>query len=408
LAKRLKIGYSSIHVVLKHFTQMGVIVVGRGYAAPITLAPWFAAPELEAVLCKIEGWPCPKNTARNDVAPHNIDRLFGGRSRSRLLMLLACLGPLSLRDLARLIGVTHASATHAARHLHAERIIELRAEGGSIMASLDPTFAAADELRTLLQVMASRTMDVATVRHLHHEMVRQRAEHPRRTDTPALAERLLPFGQPEQSKLLLEIGRRTACTISELAEALRYTHSQVRGVMQSLQRHRLVISITVGSARKRKRWIALDPRHPLHDALRSFSQAAGGKPVALKATPPGGFPPIGPRYAIGEVPVCLPGDEVPNNMLIALARRRFEASERDLGRDVGQPRRRIRKWLRAFHGAGLVTYSPGAGGMRVELNRALPAYAQVRRVLEAASEFLALHGGNGQHHCFSRGRTARD
>ena len=72
LAKRLKIGYSSIHVVLKHFTQMGVIAVGRGYAAPITLAPWFAAPELEALLCKIESWPCPKNTARNGVVPYNI------------------------------------------------------------------------------------------------------------------------------------------------------------------------------------------------------------------------------------------------------------------------------------------------------------------------------------------------
>ena len=45
--------------------------------------------------------------------------------------------------------------------------------------------------------------------------------------------------------------------------------------------------------------------------------------------------------------------------------------------------------------------------MRVELNRALPAYAQVRRVLNRR-QFLALHGGDGQHHCFSRGGQERD
>ena len=129
----------------------------------------------------------------------------------------------SLRDLARLISVTHASATHAARHLYAERIIEYEAEGGNIMASLDATFAAADELKDCSRRWPPVAWTSARC-----------VDSMRRSSTSARGPRAAPIrrrwpndschsASPEQSKLLLEIGRRTACTISELASSAVHT-----------------------------------------------------------------------------------------------------------------------------------------------------------------------------------------
>lgn len=397
LSKRTGIDHRQLCNIVTHFQKIGVVEVKRGYAAPVFLREFFASRELESLLLRLGGVK-PHPLSRNDRhVPKQIDLLFGGRTRTAILMHLAVLGPVLQQDLARLIGADPRGVKHASEHLRRERVVNVSVNGRERTFELNAEFEAAEELRALLSAIAARLLNVESLRAMHREIVERRAEAARPSDTPHMVERLLPFGKTEQSRLLIEIARRDVATTGDLAVATGWSYDCVSGVGESLLRHRLIQRRTIGSGPQRKQWIALDPRHPLHGALRQFARVVAGKPVSRKGPRPANFPELGPTYTDGEIPRCLPGERTSNGIMLQIARARFHTDERRIVQGMGDARWRIRRWLHLLHGAGLIVYDARSGD--IQMNRDQLGAPEIRALLAVARKFAGEGAANGRHEC---------
>ena len=392
LAESLDTGYSVIYAVLQHYHDLGVADNIAEHGRSVGLTSWFAAPALEALLYKLAGTRRQVRIKSSSRSPHRISELFGGRNRTRILMLLASVGATPAPIVARLAGLTNASAHNAISHLVREHIVQT--EG--TLTSLDPSFRAAKELRRLLERMAAQLLNLGRVHSTRERLLNARTRKPRRV-FQAPTRQSLPFGNQRQGRLLLEIARRDIATVSELAKALDWSGAQVSAVAQSLERHYLLASMTTGSSRNRTRWLALNPRHPLRPPLQLFasSERAGSKRLRPRVN--GQFPVNAPLYRPGEIPACLPGDEVPNNLLIALTRRGGLSTDRQLAQDVGQSRGYIMTSLLQLERQQLIRLHKKIDGFVIDVNPV--ERSQTWTLLRAASEFLERYGGNGQHRC---------
>lgn len=103
--------------------------------------------------------------------------LFGTRTRTDILVLLAHLGETHASELARLLGVRLSTAQNALDSLEAAGIVAGAVRGRERRVQLDPRFFARDELRSLLERMAEHDPQI-------QERVASVRRRPRRAGKP--------------------------------------------------------------------------------------------------------------------------------------------------------------------------------------------------------------------------------
>lgn len=390
-------------LITKHFQDIGILERGQN---SVGLRSFFAVEELSALLRKLSGNKNDRSSLKNDdYIPARIDSLLGGRVRTRVLVLLSSIGTMTEKDLARLSTLPHGSVRHAIAHFAREGIVDIVKDGSENVVSLNIDFEAANELRLLTIRIGERLYDLTELRAMYNEMSEVRARRRLRSDTPDLIERLLPFGYPDQSRALVEIARRDVVNFGELERALGWNQSRTRAAVQSLDAHALVVTQLFGSGPLKKRWISLNPRHPLHAPLRDYAVALCRTRILHDAPRPIGFPQVGQRYKPGEIPACLIGEETPNRIMLALGRApNLDARYlcRELYATSGVPRRTVRRWLFRLHESGLILCKESEGTMMVCINPTLQQIKALGAVLQAANRFLEQHGSDGEHQCGSR------
>ncbi len=403
IARRTGLDSGHGFLITKHFKDIGILERSENV---VGLRSFFAAEELEALLYKLSGSKKHRFFLKNDdYIPAGLDALLGGRVRTRVLVLLSSIGEMTGKDLARLSNVSHGSVRHAIAHFARERIVNVIKNGAEKAASLSSDFEAANELRLLTIRIGEQLYDLTALRAMYNEMIEGRARRRLRSNTPDLMERLLPFGYPDQSRALVEIARRDVVNFGELERALGWNQSRTRAAVKSLDAHALVVTQIFGSGPLKKRWLALNPRHPLRAPLRDYAVALCGTRILHDGPRPIGFPQIGQRYKPGEIPACLIGEETPNRIMLALGRA-ANLDERSLCRELyatsGVPRRTVRKWVFRLHGSGLILCKESQGTMMVCINPTLQQIKALGAVLQAANQFLEQHGSDGKHQCASR------
>ncbi len=396
LARRAGIEYSHAHGIAAYFIKVGI--VERAADGSLHLRRFFACEELGNLFAAIFCQPV-SSPVNNDHYELSLLRIFGGRPRTLALTVLAVLGSLSEKDIALFAGVAHSTVRHVVKHFETQGIMHIESHAQERIVSLNPRFIAYNELRDFCCRLAEHVFDVSAIRALQAEIIEERASQTRETDTPNRIEGLLPFGLPEQSRLLIEITRRDIVNLGELTRLLGWSRSGVRATLQSLVTHRLVTTRVTGSGRGKKRWASLDPRHPLYRALRAyiFSLVAPAKYTGFQPRP-AAFPAVGPVYRRGEAPACLIGGEIPNRIMLAV-RNAQGIDERELVQRLGISRARLRRWLYNLQGAGLIVYEARPSGTCVRLDVTRQNSNKLQVLLTAAERFISDFGGSGMHEC---------
>lgn len=92
--------------------------------------------------------------------------LFGNRTRTQILLMLALVGESYPRELARMVDAPLSSVQKAIDRLETEGVLATRRIGVERRVSLDPTFILASELRQLLFRLAQSESSLAGPRKL--------------------------------------------------------------------------------------------------------------------------------------------------------------------------------------------------------------------------------------------------
>lgn len=379
-------------------------IVRHNADATFELRSWFASEELHALLRKVASKNAGAAPPNSNFVPPAIGALFGGRPRTEILAALAALGPIQSNDLARLAGVRDGTVRHALEHLRGEGVVTSRREPPYVFVLLNEDFSANRQLHALALRIAEHLYDVAALRQRQIEIDAARRSQLARSDLPTDMERYVPFGDATQRKMLLEIARRDVVSRPRLAALLQTSPDSVKGVLESLLRHQLVTTTTVGSGPQRRMWVALDPRHPLTEALRDLAQTLTGKiMVETDTRRPPDFPRVGAPYARGDIPACLPGEELPNHVMLTLNRGE-PVDERVIRGITGLYRPRIREILAQFVGRGLVKLIPVKGRLQAQIVRDEPWSEPVLRLTRDAERFIREHYGgmSPRHRCMHR------
>jgi hypothetical protein len=408
VANNLKMERGHAWYLVDHYRRAGILA--KAEDGTYWLAPFRGIGAMYALLRKLtastQRWPVSEGSR----AVSGVPVLLGGPNRTKLLVMLTALGSLSYVDMAKLTGISRESVKHAVDHFVREGIARRHSDGETVMVSLNADFEAAAELEALCRAICDDVIDVRVAQAYQAALEAARRQEHSPSALPDQIERLLPFGFPQQSRLLLEIATRGCTTYGRLARVLGTTVDSVKGAASSLERHRLVAAKTVGSGYRAKRWIALDPRHPLTPAVRSFAAAVTETQGVKNVVGPPSFPPLGPTYRPGEVPTCLIGEDAPNLLLLTISKA-GAITERDLVdavRKFGVPRRRVRKWLKTLHSEGLVSRDERNPRTEIRIETSPPYGPAVVRLLKGAGEFLSTHRGeiDPTHVCNSRRPSA--
>lgn len=401
VSEYLKIGPGQISRAISDLVRAGMLT--RTPHGAVDLASFCASEELYALLRRLGGVQTASAPLNNDVVPARIDSVFGGKPRTGVVMVLSVLGRIHEGDIARLLGISHGSVRHAVQHLASEGIIRTTRESPFVFVELNCDFIAAKQLQAFAKALAARIYDVPALRRLQEDIERERLAVDAPSDAPLGLERLIPFGDASQRQMLLEIARRDVVSRPRLATLLQRTPDSVKGVLESLLRHKLVASTVVGSGPQRRTWVALDPRHPLTPAIRGLAMALSGT-LIVEGDPrrPGGFPRIEAPYTIGEVPSCLPGEEFPNAVALALNRGE-PLDEKQIKSLTGVPKPQVVRILAELQGRGLVQLSRHRGRYRASVVHDKPWSHAVLHLLREAETFIRTHYGgmNPRHKCMN-------
>lgn len=365
-----------------------------------SLAAFFASDALHALLRKIGDASVGLLPAANDRVPREINLLFGSERRTTVLCALAVLQPIDVIDLSLLTRIEYSTVVHAVRHFVRERVVHMHKDRGRTSVELDRDFFAHKQLERLCETVAPKILKVAALKRYRAEIEQERSAAGERSRLPYGAEQYLPFGASAQARVLLEIANIDVTTSGRLAKRLGWTHCRLRGAVASLIAHRLVAVKAVGSGPQRKRWLALDPRHPLHDALRQFAADVVGPMQRFGGNRPARFPEVGRAYRAGEMPLCLIGEEVPNAIMLALLKR-ASMTPREIAKAIGRPVHKTLIWLRRMNGVGTVRFEKREGTMRAWLDPDAPHAKAIRRLLAAALDFITAFRGKieTRHEC---------
>ena len=399
LSDYLKVDASQVTRAISDLVRSGLLC--RTAEGAVDLASFCAAEELFALLRRLgdaAGGDAPRN---NGTVPRQIDSIFGGKPRTGVVLALSVLGRIHEGDVARLLGIAHGSVRHAVQHLASEGIVRTIRESPFVFVELNGDFIAAKQLRALAQAIAAQVYDIAALRRLQEEIERERLAMNCPSDAPLGLERLVPFGDPSQRQLLLEIARRDVVSRPRLATLLRRTPDSVKGVLESLLRHKLVTTTVVGSGPQRRTWVALNMRHPLAAAIRDLAVSlSGALIVEHDARRPTGFPPIEISYKVGEVPACLPGEEATNAVVLSL-RRGDPLDEKQIKSFTGVSKPHVVRILADLQGRGLVRLSGHGGRYRAAIASDQPWSHAVLRLLQEAETFIRGHYGGmyPRHRC---------
>ncbi len=105
-------------------------------------------------LCTILWYKCPIEAYISGSAPGSRSALFGAPTRQRVLLLLALVESVHLREAARGLGASVNAVQKAVVTLEAAGVVGSRIAGRARIVTLNRRWIAAAELRTLLERMA--------------------------------------------------------------------------------------------------------------------------------------------------------------------------------------------------------------------------------------------------------------
>lgn len=383
--------------IITDFVRMGVLrreSGNRNRARLMLDESFFAFAELMALLRGMNGERVVVLGGPTGAPPSDTSRLlsiFGTPNRTRLLVALRAVGSATLNQLNLISGVSQRSGFVALDYLDSHGITKSERVGHQQrIAELDPGFRCHELLSRLLERLGDVFPQIVNAATFLREHVAKVESEQRLTAPAGWYPELMPLGEQAQAAVLYQLGLRGTLPTMALAKATNLTIDSTRSAILSLEAFRLVTQKTFGKGYHKKRWIALNNRHPLSAPIAAYSRDLAARYPAepFYRLAPEGF---SSHAVTPEGTPQLPGLSLRLRVLMAV----FEhpgIDVRSLRIRLGEPdARRIKIWIHRLAASELIDC--GMEGVRLVAapNRTFHAAQSLATLVLAMSEFLGFN-----------------
>jgi len=239
-----------------------------------------------------------------------------------------------------------------------EGIVRVKRESPEIIVELDSAFRHAKLLSDLLIAMGPGAPSVIRrVETVKHDNPAHRLEQTWNAGEPAR----LPFGTRLQAAVLIAVGRGPA-TARGIADEIGVSKHSVRGAVDVLETHGLVITTTDGRGRYASRWVTLNDMHPIAASLKKYVLALPSSTTARRRLPPRKLPSRRPVRTAE-----LPGARELRTAILLEVARVGQSSPAAIAKRLSVPGKAVVKWARDLDAAGLIRYGERRGRETLEM-----------------------------------------
>jgi len=181
------------------------------------------------------------------MAPKTLS-LFGSSKRTRYLIGVAMLGPISGRALGRSLEIDSASLPDLYRHFYACRVVRRNIQGD---VEIDASFQAADELLVILNALGGRRL-----------VVLPNPEPP----STKWSRRARLFGTTGRTRALIALAHLGTANLKTLAAVAAVPERTIAHVVRHFAREGIVVT----ECDAQERVVSLSPDHPVAQPLRAL------------------------------------------------------------------------------------------------------------------------------------------
>jgi hypothetical protein len=375
--------------ILREFCRMGVLKRQQGARSKVEFdEDFFAFPELITLVNALGGrrvLAVRDPSCANPPPAAALTKLFGTPDRTRALVGLAAAESANIHRLSTIAAISPRATREVVRHFESQGIIRSRHAGIERIVEFETEFAFHDLLLALLLRLGDAFETQVQAARYHRDRAHQRGLELRTAPQSDFRPGLMPLGDPVQAHVLFELGRHGPLVTSALAKLTGKSMNSVRSAAISLQSYQLTVQRTYGKGHVKKRWIALNPMHPLTEPIGAYARDLfPGEPPPLRM-PPDGFP---DSCATAAIRSALPGHRLRLATLLAI----FASGSIEVPAIARSARERshkaIRRWVEDLHAHELVDFGPVGARMIAAPNPRFRAASSLETLVAEMRRFV--------------------